>query len=128
MRATWVREFGGRLFTIPNSEVRSVANLSRGWMRGIVDLTFSYQEDLRRVIEVLQQACELASADEDIKEDLMDPPVVAGWSGINDWGVRVRLVARTRPGRQYAAEIALRRYALQALNAAGIAPVTPASA
>jgi small-conductance mechanosensitive channel len=125
LRATWVREFGGRLYTIPNSEVRTVANASRDWMRAIVDLNFSYQEDLQRVIAALSLACERIAEDETIKDDLMETPQVAGWSGFNPWAVQVRLLGKTAPGKQYGVEMALRRYALQALEEAGIQPVTP---
>lgn len=125
MRATWVREFDGRLYTIPNSEVRVVANASRDWMRAIVDLNFSYQEDLQRVTAALQSACETAAQDEAIQEDLLETPQVVGWSAFSPWSVQVRLLAKTAPGKQYAAEMALRRHALEALETASIQPVTP---
>lgn len=120
MRATRVREFSGLLTVLPNSEVRVAANASREWMRAIVDLNLPYSADLHLAHKALVGAAAQCAADETVKDLLLDPPVVTGWNGLSDWAVQIRLAARTLPGKQYAVQVALRKYAIDALNQTGI--------
>lgn len=125
MRATRVREYNGLLNILPNSEVRVVANASREWMRAIVDLNLPYSADLHLAYETLSAAAAKCAEDEAVKELLLDPPEVVGWNGLSDWAVQIRLTARVRPGKQYAVQIALRKYAIDSLNQAGISIAIP---
>lgn len=125
MRATRVREYNGRLNILPNSDVRVVANASRDWMRAIIDLNLPYNVDLQKAVETLKSAANRCAADEEIKPLLLDPPEVAGWNSLSDWAVQIRLSARTQPGKQYTVQIALRRYAVEALQQAGIPVALP---
>lgn len=127
MRATRVREYNGRLNILPNSEVRVVANASRDWMRAIVDLNLPYSADLQKAVETLKSAANRCAEDGEIAPLLLDPPEVAGWNNLSDWAVQIRLSARTQPGKQYAVQIALRRYAVEALQQAGIPVALPAA-
>lgn len=125
MRATWVRDFSGRLYTIPNSEVRIVANFSRSWARAIVDFNFAHSEDIRPVVALLQQAVRQAAEDPEMQPILLEEPLVAGWTNLTPWATQIRVTARTQAGKQRAAEVLLRKYALDELNRAGIQLVVP---
>ncbi|TLN28421.1 mechanosensitive ion channel family protein [bacterium] len=127
MRATRVREYNGRLNILPNSEVRVVANASRDWMRAIVDINLPYSADLQHAQEVLKAAAVRCAEDAEVKPLLQDPPEVAGWNSLFDWAVQIRLSARTQPGKQYAVQVALRRFAIDALNQAGIPVALPSA-
>ncbi len=125
MRATRVREYNGRLNILPNSEVRVVANASRDWMRAIVDINLPYSADLQHAQEVLKSAAARCAEDPEIQPLLLDPPEVAGWNSLLEWAVQIRLSARTLPGKQYAVQVALRRYAIDALIQAAISVALP---
>lgn len=125
MRATRVREYNGLLNILPNSEVRVVANGSREWTRAIVDLNLPYSADLHLAYETLSAAAAKCAEDEAVKEMLLDPPEVIGWNGLSDWAVQIRLAARVQPGKQYAVQIALRKYALDSLKQAGVPIAVP---
>ena len=125
LRATYVRDVQGRLFIIPNGEVRILSNNSRDWRNALVDLNLPFGTDFARAIETLQQAAQQAAEDETLKPVLLDTPRIQGWTSMNDWSVQVRLSAKTVAGKQFVAAIALRRLALQALNEAGIQLAVP---
>lgn len=125
LRATYLRDVEGRLHVIPNGDIRTVSNLTVGWARAIVDLNVDYQADMARVLRLLEGAARAAQEDASIKSDLLEPPQVLGWVGLKEWAVQVRLMAKTAPGKQWGVAMALRRHAIEALQAAGIGVALP---
>lgn len=125
LRATHLRDYDGTLYVVPNGDIRVVSNLTVEWARAIVDLNVDYQADMSKVIRLLEVAAQKAQADETIRSDLLEPPQALGWIGFNDWAVQVRLVAKTKPGRQWSVAMALRRYAVEALQAEGVRVAIP---
>lgn len=128
LRATYVRDVQGRLFIIPNGEVRILSNNSREWRNALVDLNLAFGTDFAKAIEALRMAVEQAAEDETLKSILLEPPRIQGWTSMNDWSVQVRLSAKTIAGKQLIAAVALRRVALQALDEAGIRLAVPPTA
>jgi small-conductance mechanosensitive channel len=120
LRATYLRDEQGQLRLIPNGDIRSVSNLTSGWSRAIVDFSIPYDADMPRVTGALQTAAEQTQKDHNIAPDLLEKPQVVGWIGHQDWTVQVRLMAKTRPGRQFQVANVLRQYAFLALKEAGI--------
>ena len=125
LRATHLRNYDGTLYVVPNGDIRVVSNLTVEWARAIVDLNVDYQADMSKVIQLLEMAAQKAQADETIQSDLLELPQALGWIGFNDWAVQVRLVAKTKPGRQWSVAMALRRYAVEALQAEGVRVAIP---
>lgn len=128
LRATYVRDVQGRLFIIPNGEVRILSNNSREWRNALVDLNLAFGTDFAKAIEALRMAVEQAAEDETLKSILLEPPRIQGWTSMNDWSVQIRLSAKTIAGKQLIAAVALRRVALQALDEAGIRLAVPPTA
>ncbi len=120
LRATYLRDAEGRLYVVPNGDIRLVSNLTVDWARAIVDLNVDYRADMDKVLHALETAAQRAQADATIKADLLEPPQAVGWIGFKDRAVQVRLMAKTRPGQQWAVAMALRKYAVEALQAAGV--------
>ena len=63
-----------------------------------------------------------------LKPLLLEEPQIQGWNSMSEWAVQVRLSVKTYPGKQYAAATILRKYALEALQEAGISLALPPSA
>jgi len=120
LRSVALREYSGRLITISNGEVRIVKNFSRDWMRAIVDLYVDFDANIGTVVQALETAMQAAYQDDSVKALLLEPPVVVGWNSMNEWGVQIRLAARSPAGKQGDAEPLLRRYALDHLSQQGI--------
>ena len=57
LRITKVRAFSGELHIIPNGAILVVTNATRGAMRALVEISFSYEENVDRVIEILEGVC-----------------------------------------------------------------------
>ena len=94
----------------------------------VVDLNVDYHADMGRVMRALESAGARAQADEAIKADLLEPPQALGWIGLKDWAVQARLTAKTAPGKQWGVMMALRKYAVEALQAEGVRVALPAQA
>lgn len=128
LRATYVRDISGKLFIVPNGEVRILSNNSRDWSRALVDLNVAFDSDINQVISALRSALEKVGQDETLKPNLVEAPQIQAWNNLSDWAVQVRIMAKTLPGRQADIAIAIRKFALESLNEAGIALASPPSA
>jgi moderate conductance mechanosensitive channel len=117
LRTTQLKEWTGQLHTIPNGEIRKVANFSRGDMVAVILLGIAYEEDIDKAFEVLRQ--EGLRAKEEI-ETITEEPIVHGVTELGDSHVGIRVVVKTRPGEQWGVEREMRKRYKQALDAAGI--------
>lgn len=121
LRRTDVRDSEGRLFMVPNGEVRVVANETRDWARALVELNFGFDTDQNKVISILEGALARLAANPSIQPHLLSPPEIFGWNGISTWAVVVRLSVKVLAGRQMEVARIMRQYALEALCEAEIA-------
>jgi moderate conductance mechanosensitive channel len=126
LRRTDVRDSEGRLFMVPNGEVRVVANETRDWARALVELNFGFDTDQNKALAALEEALARVADDPRIKPHLLAPPEIFGWNDINDWAVVVRLSVKVLAGKQVVVARVLRQYALEALHEADIPVESPA--
>jgi small conductance mechanosensitive channel len=120
LRSTCLRDWDGRYHVVPNGEVRVVSNATMDWAKATIELNVSADADMDVVLRTLDKAARKARVDDDVRADLIGPPQVAGWTGFKDGAVQVQLTAKTRPGRQWDVQAALRRYAVETLQAEGV--------
>lgn len=109
LRATEIRDVYGTVHIIPNGEIRIVANKSRDWSRAIVDVAVAYEEDVDTAVATLQEIGKMAEEDKMIGLLLQETPVVTGVEGLEDWSVRLRIMAKTLPNGQWEVQRYLRR-------------------
>ena len=57
IRFMQIREWSGKLLTIPHSEIRTIQNFNKGRMRIIERITVSYQENPKKVKRLLEDIC-----------------------------------------------------------------------
>jgi small conductance mechanosensitive channel len=120
LRVTRLRSAQGELVVVPNGALRQVTNLSRDWSRVILDIPVPVTEDLGKVTTLLHDAAASMQHDPSWSPMLLGDPVVAGVETIEVSYVRLRLVVRTQPGRQFDVSRELRRRCVDALRNAGI--------
>jgi moderate conductance mechanosensitive channel len=120
LRRTDVRDAEGRLFIVPNGEVRVLANESREWARALVELNFGYEADVNKAIAVLDEALVRVAADPFVSPHLLDKPEIYGWNQFREWAVVVRLSVKVIAGKQGDVARVMRQYALEALQKAGV--------
>jgi small conductance mechanosensitive channel len=120
LRSTHLRDLKGRLHIVPNGEVRIVANLTREWSRAVVDVGVAYEEDLDRVLQILERFAGEFAQDPQFGPYLIEAPQVLGPIGLEDSAVTVRVAVKTQPGRQWEVSRALQRQILAVCGREGI--------
>lgn len=128
LRATYLRDISGKLYIVPNGEIRVMSNLTALWSRALVDVTLGYDTDMAAVHQALQAASERAQADEEISGLLLESPQLLEWTNLTDWGLQVRIMAKTEPGKQWGVMMKLRQYLVEALHARGVRVAIPTQA
>jgi len=112
LRVTKLRAFSGELHIIPNSSINVVTNKTRGAMRALVKVSVSNEEDMDRVIEILQEACNKLKSNESILEG----PNVIGISDVGEYNADITIIARTKPMEQWAIERLIRKTVNEVLH------------
>jgi small conductance mechanosensitive channel len=101
LRTTQVRAVDGSLHTVPNGEVRIVANATRDWSRAMVDLGIAYEENLERVRAVLEGVVDGIVDDPEYGQQLLERPNVLLPLNLGDWAIGARVMVKTPAGQQW---------------------------
>lgn len=109
LRATMVRDLQGTLHVVPNGEIRIVANKSRTWSRAVLDVGITYDDDVDAAMAALTEIGAALAGDPEAGPLLLETPTVTGVEGLDDWAVRLRIIAKTEPGMHWAVQRTLRR-------------------
>lgn len=117
LRTTHIRGFDGTLHFVPNREITTVSNHSKGNMRALVDIGISYDDDIDKAISVLQEACDRVA---ESNENIVDGPNVVGVQSLGSSDVVIRIIAQAKTDMQWGVERELRKAMKQALDANGI--------
>lgn len=93
LRTTQIRGFDGTLHYVPNRQIVGLSNHSRGNMQALVDISISYNEDLNRVMSILQEACDQFAKE---TEEVVEGPDVLGVQNFGTSDVIIRIIAKTK--------------------------------
>lgn len=122
-RVTKVRAWDGSIHIIPNGEITRVRNAARAPMRVMFEVRISYEDDIDRALQVLQEVCDRFRSDPRVTNG----PTVLGVSGFADSWLNVLIWGHAEPGRQWAVTRELRLAVKKALDEAGIQVPYPRS-
>jgi small conductance mechanosensitive channel len=125
LRVTYLRDLQGKLYAVPNGDIRTIANLTREWARAVVDLNLDHSADLSKAEQALERAAERLKADPQAKGLLIGEVERILWNDFSGWAHQVRLVVKTIPGQQFIVTRLLRRYSVEELQAAGLQLALP---
>lgn len=117
LRTTHIRAFDGTLSYMPNREISTIQNHSRGNMRALVDIGIAYEENIDTAVKVLQDACDRVKEN---NENIVEGPNVLGVHALGASDVVIRIISKTRNGEQWAVERELRQAFKEALEANNI--------
>lgn len=120
LRATYVRDARGFQYTIPNGEIRIVANTNKEWARALVDLNIAYGEDLDHVKSVLVEVANSFAEDPEFSQALLSLPEVVGPIVQENWVIIMRLMVKIEPGRRLELTRELQKRVYQACAQEGI--------
>jgi small-conductance mechanosensitive channel len=108
LRITRLRDFDGVVWYVRNGEIVRIGNRSQGYSAAWVDMPVSYQEDIRRVLELIREVCEAFAEDPDWDPKLIEAPTVLGVDSITGQTVTVKILAKCLPGENFAVQRELR--------------------
>ncbi len=120
LRITQLRDAEGRLITIPNSEIKTVANLSSQWSRADLNIPVAYQTDVNKALELIGQVAQKMSQDLNWREYILEPPQVLGVDNFEERGAIVKVWIKTQPLKQWDVSREFRRRLKVAFDEAGI--------
>ncbi len=125
LRVTRLRGEGGRLSTVPNSQIEVVHNLSKEWSRIDFRIRISHDADALEAIQVMRQTMEEMQADPDWTESIIEPTMLAGVENLDERGTQLLMWTKTKPLQQWAVEREYRRRLKLAFEEAGIGIAIP---
>jgi moderate conductance mechanosensitive channel len=120
LRYVQLRDYSGNVHFIPNGQISTVTNMTRGFGQAVMDVGVAYREDVDEVMAVMRRVADELRADPAFGPRILDDLDMAG---VNEWAdsavvirARLRCVALEQWGvrREY-----LRRLK-KAFDAAGI--------
>ncbi len=109
MRVVVLRDLQGTMHVIPNSEIKVVSNMTRGWSRAVVDVGVGYDEDVDRALAVVRDEAARFSSDPEWAPQLDGPVEVPGLEALSDSAMVIRSLIKTAPGSQWNAAREYRR-------------------
>jgi moderate conductance mechanosensitive channel len=120
LRVVVLRDLKGTMHIVPNSEIKVVSNMTRGWSRAVVDVGITYEEDIDRALAVVRDEAAQFSTDKVWGAQLDGPLEVPGIESLSDSSVVIRTLIRTQPGSQWNAAREFRRRLKKRLDREGI--------
>lgn len=124
LRITQVRDGEGRLITIPNSEIKIVANLSSQWSRADLNIPVAYHTDIDKALHLIQQVAEEICEDDNWRERIIESPQILGVDNFADRGILIKVWIKTEPLKQWEVGREFRRRIKIAFDRAEI-PIPP---
>jgi small conductance mechanosensitive channel len=108
LRITGLRDLDGTMHYMSNGAIDHVANRSKDWARAVIDVGVGYGENSDRVRAVLLRVAKEAKEDPELGRALYTEPEVLGVERIAEYEIVWRIVAETKPARQWEVGRALR--------------------
>ncbi|MGD1938709.1 MAG: mechanosensitive ion channel family protein [Cyanophyceae cyanobacterium] len=120
LRITQLRDPEQRLITVPNGEMRIVANLSSRRSQADLKIPIAYSSDLDRALEVITQESWTLVKDPNWGLFITGDPLILGADEFTPWGIIVRVWIETVPLKQWDIAREYRRRIKRALDNAGV--------
>jgi small-conductance mechanosensitive channel len=102
LRTTVLRDLAGKLYFIPNGEIRSVVNRSYEWTRAILEVRVGYDENVDRIMGLLDEVARSLYSDPEFKDKVMDEPEMLGVDQFAQFGIVIKFMIRTVPDEVFA--------------------------
>ena len=117
IRTTVVRDYNGNLYVIPNGDIRTLTNMSRGYKRAIVDVRCPYEANQAQIVAMLNDEMEKAAQE---VPGLLERPEVMSILSFETDCVLVRIAAQCPVGENWRIERELRSRVKARFDAEGI--------
>lgn len=101
LRRTVLRDLDGIVHSVPNGEIKTASNFTKGYSRVNLNVSVAYGEDLDHVIEVINRICQEMAQDPKWKADFITTPQVLRVDNLGESGIDIKILGDTKPIRQW---------------------------
>ncbi len=123
LRTTAIRDMEGTLHFIPNGEIAKLSNRTHTWSGAVVNVSVHYNENIDRVVEVLEEVFDELMADKKYRRSILERPAILGDGGVSELGdsaVIFTVICRVKPAEQWTIGRQLRKRIKNKFDLAGI--------
>jgi small-conductance mechanosensitive channel len=120
LRFVRLRDYDGRVHFVPNGQIETVINLTRGWSFAVMDIGVAYRENVDEVMAVIKATAAEMQADEAFAERIIEELEMAG---VDEWGdsaVMIKCRFKVVPMQQWSVKREFLRRLKIAFDAHGI--------
>jgi small-conductance mechanosensitive channel len=125
LRTTRLRDVEGTVWHVPNGQITRVGNKSQEWARALLDVSVSYDTDLRRAEEVIKDVADSMWHDPEWSSRLLEEPEIWGVENMGADGIDIRMGIKTRPSEQFTVMRELRTRLKERFDQDGIQTSSP---
>jgi len=101
LRMTALRDLGGALHFLPNGATTSVVNMTHGWSRALFYVRICIDEDVERVIEIIQDLGKELRQDPAFRLMIVDDLTMLGVDDITETAITLVFFIKTLPVKQW---------------------------
>ncbi|NEP19391.1 MAG: mechanosensitive ion channel family protein, partial [Leptolyngbya sp. SIO4C1] len=101
LRITQLRDTGGRLISIPTSDITRVANYSLHWSRCDLMIPVHYHANIDDMLQLTRQIGNELQQDPNWGELILEDPNILGVEEFGDSAVTIRVWIKTQPMKQW---------------------------
>jgi small conductance mechanosensitive channel len=109
LRITTLRDLAGRVIIIPNGEIKTVINFTRGYAQALMDIGVAYKENVDQVIEIIKRVGNEMRKDEYFGRLILDDLEMLGVDDFANSAVMIKFRIKTRPIKQWEVSREFRR-------------------
>ncbi len=109
LRKTMLRDGDGTLYIVPNSQITTVANMTRDYSVATINVDVDFSADPDEVLRVLGEVAKGVREDPAYKDAFLEDPTLLGVDAIKGSQVTYPIVLKTRANQQWAAKRELQR-------------------
>lgn len=120
LRRTVLRDLDGVVHYIPNGEITVASNYTQEYSRINMDITVAYNQDIDRVIEVINRVGQELAADPEWSPVVLSAPSVLRVDNFSGTGVELKIVGDTQATKQWDVEGELRKRLMRAFEREGL--------
>lgn len=127
LRVTRLRDINGVTWYIRNGEIVRIGNKTQGSSNAVVDIPVAYDEDLDKVMGVIQGVADDLGQDKEWIGKVIETPTVLGVETMTGAMMTIRVLAPCAAGQNWTVQRELRQRVKMALDAAGVKapPIMP---
>jgi small conductance mechanosensitive channel len=120
LRYIRLRDYDGNVHFVPNGEVKTVVNMSRGYAQSVIDVGVAYRENVDEVMSIMRDVGRQMRLDPSFAGRLLDDLEMAGVERWDDSAVVIRCRFKCAPLEQWSVRREYLRRLKQAFDAKGI--------